>query len=397
MRRRMLRLLLLLPLPVGGAMAPAMPVPPPERVVLAPDAESQWVPFELTPSNQIQFRMTVDGRAVTAILDTGCSASLIARRWATDAGLKVTRGNNWLGTGGLVAVDQTIGRTLAIGGLTRSGGKLGVVDLPTTLTGSAQPLDMVIGSDLLRRYALDIDFANRRFRLIPSGRLPFPGQTAPLEIARDQLYISEMTVNGTRLRPMIVDTGDGRTIAMSNEAWRSLAASPDASTTTLSYSVTGPVVTDLAVLPAIRVGESMMDDVEVMIEPGRGFSAQMGAAGRIGLGYLQRYRVLLDPGAGRMVMAGGDDLNQPRLRSTSGLLFLPASDRLRVVHVMRGSPAAGMGWKAGEDICSVDGQIVTADYASRPIASWSADRPGRVVRLGVCGGSERQLRLERFY
>jgi len=397
----MLPVLMLAALPLCGAMPaamPAMPAPPPERVVLSPNADAQWVPFELTPGNQIQFRMTVDGRPVTAILDTGFSLSVISRRWASQAKLKVIGGGQGVGVGGSVAMGEVDGRMLAIGGLTRSGGKLGVLDLPSGATGNGTTIDAVIGSDLLRRYALDIDFTAQRFRLLPSGRLPFAGQTAPLSLAlRDQFYVSEMTIDGTRLRPMIVDTGDGATITMSDEAWKSLAGAKPATTTTISYSIAGPVTSELTVLPAVRVGETMVRDAEARIEPGRGFSAQMGAAGRIGLGYLQRYRVLLDPGAGRMVMAAVGDVDRPPLRSTSGLLVGFYSDRLRVLHVMRGSPAATAGWQPGDQICSIDGQAITADYANDPISMWSVADPGRVVRLGMCNGGERKLTLERFY
>src|SRR3954471_23486451 len=191
MRRRMLPLLMFAALPLGGAMSPAMPEPPAERVVLSRDAEAQWVPFDLTPGNQIQFQMTVDGRAVTAILDTGFSLSVVSRRFASRAGLKVSGGGEGVGIGGTGAMGQINGRILTIGGLTRSGGRLGVLDLPGGATGNGATIDAVIGSDLLRRYALDIDFAAQRFRLLPSGRLPFTGQTALLAMAlRNQFYVS---------------------------------------------------------------------------------------------------------------------------------------------------------------------------------------------------------------
>ncbi|MGN6819638.1 MAG: retropepsin-like aspartic protease [Sphingomonas sp.] len=376
-----------------------MPAPPPERVVLSTDTEAQWVPFELTPGNQIQFHMTIDGRPIVAILDTGFSMSSISRRFASREGLKIGGGGQGLGVGGSVAMGLVNGRTLTIGGLTRTGGQLGVLDLPSGATGNGGTVDAVVGGDLLRRYALDIDFTARRFRLLPSGRLPFAGQTAPLSLALGyQLYVSEMTIDGTRLRPVIVDTGDGATITMSDEAWKSIGGTKPATTTTISYSIAGPVTSELTVLPAVRVGETMVREAEARIEPGRGFSAQMGAAGRIGVGYLQRYRVLLDPGAGRMVLAASSDVDRPPLRSTSGLLLGFYNDRLRVLHVMRGGPAAAAGgWQAGDQICSVDGQAIDADYANEPISMWSVADPGRVVRLGMCDGGERRLTLERFY
>jgi predicted aspartyl protease len=398
MRRWLLLLATIIATPLGAAMAPPLPPAAPERMVLAQDTEAQWVPFELTPGNQIKFSMAIDGRPITAILDTGVTVSVLSHRFATDNGLKVMPGSQAIGVGGSVALGWANGRALTIGGLTRSGGRMGVVDLPTNATGGAEPVDALIGRDLVDRYALDIDFAQRRFRLLPSGRLPFVGESAPLTIApRQQLYVSELKIGSTNLRPVIIDTGDGATVTMSTEAWRSLPLTRPQSTTTLSYSVGGPVTTELMVLPSVSVGGATLQDAEARIEPAGGFSAKMGVAGRIGLGFLQHYRVLLDPRAGRMVLASTGDAPTPLLRSTSGLLFSIDHDRLQVLHVMRGGPAAAGGWKAGDQICSIDGTPVGSTYATNPIARWSIDSPGRMVALGMCNGSMRDLTLEHFY
>src|SRR5690606_8489576 len=133
------------------------------------------------------------------------------------------------------------------------------------------------------------------------------------------------------------------------------------------------------------------------IERSGGFSQDVGAAGRIGTGFLQRYRVLLDPGAGRMVLAPGAAADAPPLRSTSGLLVRPDGRRLDVVHVMRNSPAADQGWTDGETICTVDGAPIPADYRHSAMARWSVDTPGRTVALGLCDGEVRSLTLARFY
>lgn len=398
MHRRLLPLAILLPAPLAAAMAPGLPAPMPDRSVLAPDAEAQWVPFELTPGNQIRFAMTIDGRAANALLDTGFNRTVISRRWATAARLHVVSGGTATAIGGTVAMGAVDGRTLAIGGLTKTGGRLGVLDLPDGATGGDNAIDAVIGGDLLRHYALDIDFAQRRFRLLPSGRLPFAGHSAPLTIAtRSGLYISELRIDGARLRPMIVDTGDGATLAISAEAWSIVGARAVPTTTTVSYSVAGPVQSDFTVLPEVAVGDATLRQAETMIEANGGFSARMGASGRIGAGFLQRFRVLLDPGAGRMVLAATADTDRAPLRSTSGLLLGTEQDRLRVLHVMRGSPAAAGGWKPGEEICGIDGTTVSAGYRTDPIAMWPAGNPGRVVRLRMCGGATRALTLARFY
>src|SRR3569623_1820037 len=181
--RRLLPLLALLPAPLCAATAPAMPPPLPDRTTLAPDAEAQWVSFALTPGNQIAITMPIDGRPASAILDTGFSQSEISRRWAQATGLRIGDGGRGIGVGGSVAMGETNGRTLVIGGMTKTGGRLGVLALPASATGGSGQVDAVLGSDLLRPYALDIDFAAHRFRLLPSGRLPFAGQTAPQSLS----------------------------------------------------------------------------------------------------------------------------------------------------------------------------------------------------------------------
>lgn len=390
------------PPPVPAPPVPSPPVPPAERAAgiaqLAPDTEARWVPFDLTPGNQIRFEMTVDGRVVTAILDTGVSYSVLARRSAEAAGLAIVPGGSATAIGGAVDIGWVPTRTLTLGGLTRSGGGLTVADLPAIATGSARPADLLAGRDLTGGHALDIDFAARRFRLLPTGRLPFGGAVAPLAIDRDRrVYVAAVTLGASRLRPMVVDTGDGSAITVTAAGWRAARLAAVPTTTAISFGLAGSVVSTIGILPRLSLGALVARNVEVRIEPPGGFSETIGVAGRIGSGFLQNYRVLLDPVAGRMMLAPGPGADQPPLRSTSGLLLGVERDRLRVLHVMRGGPAAAAGWRAGEKICTIDGAPVTADYAASPLARWSAGAPGRTVTLGMCDGASRRLTLRAFY
>ena len=360
---------------------PCPPHPPLPAAALTHDSEERWIDFDLTPGNQIRFAMTLDGRPVTAILDTGVSISVLARRYADAQRLTVGDGGRAAAIGGTVDIGKVATRTLAIGGLVRSGGTLAVVDLPAAATGSAQAVDLLVGRDLTAGFALDIDYRARRFRFLKSGRMPFAGVTAPLSIAPDrQVYVSALMLAGQRVQPVIVDTGDGSAVTLSAPAWRRTraAAAPAAATTTIS--------------------SGLARQVEVRIEPPGGFSDQIGTAGRIGSGFLQRYRVLLDPGAGHMLLAeDAAAAARPAVRSTSGLLLGLASDRLKVLHVMRGGPAAAVGFREGEAICAVDGTPVSRGYADSPLARWVTDAPGRIVALTLCGGDTRALTLQRFY
>lgn len=391
--------MLLLPLLVAAAAPLALPAAQPVgSATLARDAETRWVPFELTPGNQLRFTMTVDGRPATAILDTGVSYSVLSRRFAERAALKVRAGGNATAIGGVVDIGWTPTATIAMGGLTRRGGGLTVATLPAIATGSADAVDLLVGRDLTGGFALDIDYAGRRFRLLPSGRLPFRGFTAPLSISRDRLvYVSEITLGAARLRPMVVDTGDGSSVTVTAGGWANARLPGIRTTTAISFGLAGAVTSTIGIVPTLRLGELTARNVEIRVEPAGGFSDSIEAAGRIGSGFLQNYRVLLDPTAGRMIMSPVPHADQPPVRSTSGLLVGVARDRLKVLHVMQGGPAQAAGWKEGDMICAIDGQTIPADYPTSPLASWSAGTPGRTVTLRMCDGTERKLTLRDFY
>jgi hypothetical protein len=387
------------PVAPAPALAPSSAsTPAPGTASLSPDAENRWVAFDLTPGNQIRFPVTLDGHGLTAILDTGVSVTLLARASAAVDPARLSPGGQATAIGGDVPIEWMATRSIGIGGLTRRGGAVAVAALPALATGSGTAVDLLVGRDLLAGHALDIDYANRRFRLLPSGRLPFAGASAPLAISpRRLVYESAIRLGGRTLKPMVVDTGDGSAITVTQVGWASAGLTQLPTTSAVAFGLAGPLVTTLAIVPALSVGQLDAASVEVRVEAEGGFSQAIGAAGRIGSGFLQNYRVLLDPTAGRMVFQPGPTADRAPLRSTSGLLLGILPDRLRVLHVMANGPAAAAGWRQGETICTIDGTRVARDYATSPLAAWSVGAPGTLVRLGLCAGGERTLRLARFY
>jgi hypothetical protein len=185
--------------------APISAQAPPAPVTLAPDAEARWVPFALTPGNQIRFQMLVNGRPATAVLDTGVSFTVASSEFARTAGLKLGAAGNAEAIGGRVPVTWASVDALSLGGLSRVGGRVAVTDLKAVATGGGAAIDLLVGADLLGHAALDIDYDAGRFRLLPSGRMPFRGTSVPLSLARASgVYLSEVTIGARRLRPVIV-------------------------------------------------------------------------------------------------------------------------------------------------------------------------------------------------
>ncbi|TGX55148.1 hypothetical protein E5A73_06915 [Sphingomonas gei] len=361
---------------------------------LAPDTEAHWVDFELTAYNQIRFPIELDGHSSWAILDTGLSDTIVTSRFARAAGLIAARRQQALAIGGGVEVGWADVASIRFGGLTRSHGRVGIADPAGGMHFGA---DILVGADVLSCCALDLDYDARRFRILSSGRMPFTGSTASLRRkSPNGVYQSEISVAGKLLKPIIVDTGDGGALTLSRTAWASTGYRAARITTTLGWGMGGPVVTDTLVVPSLWIAGMGPREAEMRIEGEGGFSASVGAAGRLGNGLLRGYRVLLDPRAGRMILQPGKALAVPIPRSTSGLLVEFTGTALRIVHVMRGSPAATGGWRAGEQICSADG-IPVPDDAKDGVIEWTIGAPGRVVRLELCDGSERSLALSDFY
>ncbi|MDO7840849.1 retropepsin-like aspartic protease [Sphingomonas immobilis] len=376
----------------------AAPGTPPAAAppVLAADAEGRWVPFELTSANQIRFTALVNGRRVVAILDTGVTTSAVSRRFANAAKLVMQPGGDALTVGGSVAAGWAEAASLAFGPVARGATRFAVADFATAATGGA-PVDLLIGADLTAPFALDLDFDNRRFRLLRSGRLPFAGASSRLRIGTDwPFYVTEVSIGDDKIDRIVIDTGDGTALTLAQDAAARLPGLAPA-TSTLDYSIAGATVADLIMLPELHSGTTAIRDVEMRIESAGGFSTKTGMSGRIGSGLLRGYRVLLDPGAGRMVLAPGRTANTPAVRSTSGLQLEALPDRLRVLHVMRGGPAEAAGWHAGDTICAVDGMPVDARYAASARARWPIGAAGRSVDLSDCSGTSHPLVLRNFY
>lgn len=357
---------------------------------LAPNAESRWIDF--APGGQIRFTARIDGRDVTAMLDTGVSDSVLARASAAVSADRLVPAGEAVAIGGGVPIERMAVRRVELGALARNGGTLLVADLDGAATNG---VELLVGQDLLAGVAIDIDYPARHFRFLPSGRLPFAGETAPLTAMPGRgLPLTALSIGGRRLAPVLVDTGDGAAATLGTAARGALT--DERVTSGIAWGLAGAVETEIAMVPALLLGEATARDVEVRFEGADGFAARLGLAGRIGSALLSRYRVLIDPGTRRMVMREGAPAAATP-RSTSGLLVGVDDDRLRVIHVMRGGPAAAAGWRAGEEICAIDGRRIAAGYAASPLARWTVGTPGTTVALTPCGGAPRLLRLTRFY
>ncbi|MEJ8631559.1 retropepsin-like aspartic protease [Sphingomonas sp. I4] len=143
---------------------------------LAPDAEGRWIPFQLTPGNQIRFAMTIDDRSVTAILDTGVSFTLLSQASPLAAKANIRPGGQASAIGGAVAIGWMPTRTLSLGGLTRKGGGVVVAPLPALATGMRPPSICWSGAICWRRTRSTSIMRTSGSACSPRAGCPLPGR-----------------------------------------------------------------------------------------------------------------------------------------------------------------------------------------------------------------------------
>ncbi|RSU16965.1 hypothetical protein CA224_23765, partial [Sphingomonas koreensis] len=158
--------------------------------------------------NQIRVRTLLNVRWVDGVHGTGVSGDAVSARFARTASMKPLVAGQADGIGGSVALSWGAIERIEVGGLVRTGGRIAIIDTDPRVTGPA-PVDLFIGADLLAAHALEIDYDTQRFRLLPSGRMPFRGTTAPLRLAGPAgLYPSDVDAGRRGDRPTDVDTRD---------------------------------------------------------------------------------------------------------------------------------------------------------------------------------------------
>jgi hypothetical protein len=155
----------------------------------------------------------------------------------------------------------------------------------------------------------------------------------------------------------------------------------------------------LATLRSIAIGGARMNDVPAAF-PDAGENAVNSdqTAGNVGLYVLSRFRLITDyPHNALWLTANPQALVEPFAKNRAGLDFTPSPDKLVVMLVRPGSPAARSGWKEGVEVIAIDGHRIDPRYSGSALSHWTEQPSGTVVSLTLSDGSTRQLTLADYY
>lgn len=346
-------------LDVDVAIDPALfarPKPGQQLVYAGGRSATDWIPFTGLDEGRIFVPLTVNGRAVTAILNSGAGTALLDSAFAASAALKPVgavplSGENAVGAGALIA-----GVEIGLDGATLKGMTVTTTDLRSL--GVVQPV--LMGEDIFRGAVVDIDFPGQRLALRdPASFRPPAGAIAVTLIHDGADELVPVSVEGGAPATFILDTGFPLALRIAPhlaKAQNLLAGKPSAAIS--AGGIGGSAPAQIASLGRLSLGGVSFSNVPVMFSdawPSATYTDRV--QGLLGIALLSRFRVIVDWPEGRLYLIPAPGAaSAPFPRDRLGVVWASDGQALRITAVQSGSPAERAGLKAGETIDTVNGQ-----------------------------------------
>jgi predicted aspartyl protease len=364
---------------------------------VTPTPGGPWTPL-LGDPDAVIVAGTLLGERVRVLIDTGAAATIVDRPLAQRLGLKTEGIRSVRGDIGSVTLDAGGDLTIQVGGAKVTARRFMVTDLSPIFGAAGGAPNLIMGADALRDVVLEIDFPARRLALWPRLSFAPPPGTERFTVTksvRGQLAIS-IALERHAAVAAALDLGSSNPLTVSPglaEAQGLLQGRQVSSAAT--GGVDGISISRTVSVATLQVGQSLLKDIpcEVLAKT----DATLVPA-KLGLPVLERYLFALDvTGSMLWLQPAQRQLGAPFRRDLSGLGLAIEADRLRVVHVAKGGPAALAGWRDGETIAAVNGMAIGPDYVAGGLAQWRYGPVGTKVVLSMGDGSKRTIVLQRYY
>ena len=377
------------------ALFAAVPKPAlPQEPVAVPFVQ----PRHADGSGPILFEVEAGGLRARALLDTGAGRSILSRSLAQRLELPSGPALPVAGVGGGTSAAVAVLPELAIGG--RIFENLAVSVLPLDSPGFERiRFDLILGSDLLRRCFLEIDFDRSLLLFSP----PEWGESAEgyrfQELGWAFGIPTVLAEAAGRPARFLLDTGNTAITVLNRPFFREGFESAADHPSLEIAGVGGGLFLHLGRLENLRLAGLDFPGLAAGT-PGReepsGLMDMTLVDGVIGMAVLRDFRLAFDYERNRAGFAPGIRRRHRPVRAGPGLLVLPGHESARVGAVVRGSPAEEAGLGPGWLLLEIDGETAAGRGATWLQEALEGDAGSLVsLRLEDPGGRRFRQALRR--
>lgn len=269
-------------------------------------ASAVEVPIELHQGElHVQTRINGSG-PFTFKLDTGFGVTTIHPNLVGQLKLQQLGHTTIIGIAGNEEAATYSGAVLDFGGVTYEPRRVAV--LPSDARRRRQNRDGILGAGFFRRFVVELDCARRTMRLDEPEQFSYngPGEVFPLQFKKATPIITATIVPAGRA-PISgrfeIDTGCDDCVCLGHEfvAANKLLESTNALSGDVRRGVGGAAQVEHGRLDELRLGKTVIKrpSANFFLE---GSPAGDGQAGHIGLGTLQRFKIILDYSRNQMIL-----------------------------------------------------------------------------------------------
>jgi hypothetical protein len=352
----------------------------------------KWVPMKIA-SNKPFIDVRIAGSAPQQFLfDTGSNESLIDPSLAKDLQFKAvqaTEGNQGVGNTRTTFIEYDPPVCEEVAGAAVPDIHFIGFDLSTISSVEGLPVRGTVGGELIHNFVFVIDYERHRMQALDPASFEYHGDGVVLPIAVDGQIFTKVrlrkrsgeVVTGT----FYIDTGTRTALSLNapftraNHLLDSETVIPEA---TLGVGAGGESLATVFRISDVEIGSLHLHDVVATASHDeKGVFADPNLGGIIGGDLLRKFTVILDYPHKRVILEKTRNSDTPFLYDAAGVFLMadgPRYDRIRILRVVPGSPAANAGLQKGDTIERVNGKPAALDEVRTLFL-----RPGVAYRLRV--------------
>lgn len=303
------------------------------------------------------------------LLDTGSAVHLVSQTYGQDLGLQPSTTQVLTGIGPQKTTVGVVPNLLmTVAGLSWGNGALVTpTSLDVTLSQNlGRPFHGLLGPDLFKQFAVEIDYQSQRLQLFPpKAYRPSPqAQVLPLQIRNNKPYLPvevQMPDGQIQSGQVLLDLGSSGGLDLrgklfqDNPEWIRQAKPVPRQI----MGVGGLEAVQVGRIPQLKLGSITLTQpiTEFVADPSQDDSVR-GLRGRIGNQILQRFKVTLNYPKNQVIFEPLASTFQPFETDMSGLQLatVPHGNSLQIMTVYPNSPAERQGLQVGDRLLAVNGQ-----------------------------------------